>query len=863
MPNAGVSYVITDWTPLPTLSFSGAPEFSFDASVHINVTTAKLWLQQMMDHSKCTYRYTKGRSAGLKRVLFKAEMHCQHQQKMLTSKQKQLGALARCKNAKKSLMHDVRNKKTGCPSKLTLTVKVPTKSDKRAAKRLPFLLTHLTILKISFTHNHPLDSAHVLSFRPISAETKELIFEYFCKGHSVSSAHHWHETKLFLDSDDQLTLADRNNNPTKPDFSRLYDEWRKKEMGSDNGKSMFNQLETEISTYNDANCSNGGKAIMQIFKGVSDSSESELESENDDLPKKKRKKKMKREQPLVVAVCTPLMSRIHQYIQQSSEMIFCDSTSSLDRFNSSLFVLSTSHSTGGLPLSVMITSDEQEDTIQQGLEMVKQVLPAEAFYDIGAKRGPGIIMTDDSSAERNALQHVWPNARLLLCVFHFLQSKWTWLHNSKNQIADTDRQLLMMKTKQLVYAKSESQLISLYSEFQKCKLVKKYPQYLTYIQSHWSCRKEWALCYRTHLLVRGNHTNNYAEAGVRIVKKLIFNRVKAYNIIQMFTFVTECLELYYTRKLLSVAHNRIDCFVSLKYQGINCACIGIDKIQIYDKTEQTYLVESQSERGVRYLVDMSVGVCSCTGGQDGSPCSHQAAIVRHYRVPSINSIPTLSPLIRQEIATIALGTGAIQNHQFYASLHQEKQETKEIIANDTFGGTAWDLVEVDANKSMEEDNNEGNSEPNQTDDIADLTMKIDEFAADIKSRVQDTPLMAQAMKTFLRRYSSITQPGTLVNARLSSALHRFGWTFGGATQSSHGGYFCKGRRIPVNAKSAGRRCRKFKKGKGKVLQGRPKGMKIATSSSVYDMPIRNEPKGKRKHSIQKNIIAGVQNGGKW
>lgn len=89
----------------------------------------------------------------------------------------------------------------------------------------------------------------------------------------------------------------------------------------------------------------------------------------------------------------------------------------------------------------------------------------------------------------------------------------------------------MMKTKQLVYAKSESQLISLYSEFQKCKLAKKYPQYLTYIQSHWGCRKEWALYYHTYLLVRGNHTNNYAEAGVRIVKELNFNRIKAYNII--------------------------------------------------------------------------------------------------------------------------------------------------------------------------------------------------------------------------------------------------------------------------------------------------------------------------------------------
>ena len=113
---------------------------------------------------------------------------------------------------------------------------------------------------------------------------------------------------MFLDSDDQLTLADRSNNPTKSDFSRLYDEWRKKEIGSDNGKSMFNQLETEISAYNVANCSNGGKAIMQIFRGVSDSSESEMESENDELPKKKSKKKMKKEQPMVVAVCTPLMS---------------------------------------------------------------------------------------------------------------------------------------------------------------------------------------------------------------------------------------------------------------------------------------------------------------------------------------------------------------------------------------------------------------------------------------------------------------------------------------------------------------------------------------------------------------------------
>ena len=88
---------------------------------------------------------------------------------------------------------------------------------------------------------------------------------------------------------------------------------------------------------------------------------------------------------MIIAICTPLMSRVHQHVRQAAEMIFCDSTSSLDRFNSSLFILSTSYPAGGLPLAAMITSDEQESTIQQGLEMIKEVIPSDAFYGCGAE----------------------------------------------------------------------------------------------------------------------------------------------------------------------------------------------------------------------------------------------------------------------------------------------------------------------------------------------------------------------------------------------------------------------------------------------------------------------------------------------
>ena len=105
------------------------------------------------------------------------------------------------------------------------------------------------------------------------------------------------------------------------------------------------------------------------------------------------------------------------------------------------------------------------------------------------------------------------------------------------------------------YADTEDQLLHRYHDFQQCEVV---TNFLAHIQAQWHHRREWATCYRMHLLVRGNQTNNYAEAGIEIMKDLVFSR-KSYN--QMFAFITECLELYYTRKLLSVAHNRIDCYV--------------------------------------------------------------------------------------------------------------------------------------------------------------------------------------------------------------------------------------------------------------------------------------------------------------
>jgi hypothetical protein len=44
---------------------------------------------------------------------------------------------------------------------------------------------------------------------------------------------------------------------------------------------------------------------------------------------------------VIVAICTPLMKRIHRYIKHSAEIVFVDAGGSMDRLNMRVFLLMT------------------------------------------------------------------------------------------------------------------------------------------------------------------------------------------------------------------------------------------------------------------------------------------------------------------------------------------------------------------------------------------------------------------------------------------------------------------------------------------------------------------------------------------
>ena len=75
------------------------------------------------------------------------------------------------------------------------------------------------------------------------------------------------------------------------------------------------------------------------------------------------------------------------------------------------------------------------------------------------------LMTDDCTAERNALNRNWPRSKQLQCQFHVLQAFLKWLQTKQN--LKNSRQELINLLKKVVYQKNREKIITDIAEFRK------------------------------------------------------------------------------------------------------------------------------------------------------------------------------------------------------------------------------------------------------------------------------------------------------------------------------------------------------------------------------------------------------------
>ena len=467
--------------------------------------------------SKTNYCITRGSHISGTKILFKTIRHCHHKRKRPTVLQLSKQSNCRTKDFPKK---STRDKKTNCPSTLIRLYPI----DNQKISSHP---NHRCLVDLHYVYNHPVDSGHVLSFRPVADAVKQEYLTLFETGNSAAASRHEYTKQLQLKHDVptlEHILADRSVNPNCQDIQRLFRKWRENHIGPENGEEMFSRLTLEVSEYNKVHANDGGKAFIQRYRSAVrklDANKKELHDQSLQPPTAKMKRPSANI-PFILAIVTPIMARAHHMAQQSGELVYCDSTASLDNLNTAVFILSCSTSAGAIPLGAVMTSREDTETLVSAFMALSNIMPDCAFFGRGKAVGPLTFLTDDCASERKALKLTWPQAQLHRCVFHFLQSMWRWLWSSKSLVSSKDRVSCMLLTKRLVYANSGEALNNIKVEIEQCQLL----QYKKRIEDYWTRKTEWALCLRKNFPTRGNYTKTMLKQALELQKTFYFKELK-------------------------------------------------------------------------------------------------------------------------------------------------------------------------------------------------------------------------------------------------------------------------------------------------------------------------------------------------
>ncbi|RIB20332.1 hypothetical protein C2G38_2179559 [Gigaspora rosea] len=317
------------------------------------------------------------------------------------------------------------------------------------------------------------------------------------------------------------------------------------------------------------------------------------------------------------------------------------------------------------------------------------------------------------------------------------------------------------------------------------------------------------------------------------------------------------MDLYYSRRLLAIAHNKLDSFIALRFRlsGWN---IGLkEDIEVVSFDSMIFKHRSSKNKNIWYLVDMHLGICECN--MMGAPCKHQSSIATHYKICGLNQIPTMSVNSRQHYAYLALGNKC-KGLDFYADLHQMQLDQEFLHSTMKPVNSINDnLVSSESHKNDYNNSNDRGTlsksmslVPLSESDIDDYNndesksdtelhqSSIDElrwFSNDLESLLKegDTALDRSVFKfvKIYKKHRSIQD--THLRPAITSFLETCDWN----TQQVNGNAYQRGgKKIKVQVTAAARRKKGSTHTLNKIPQGRPKENR---NNCTYETEYQEKP----------------------
>ena len=168
-----------------------------------------------------------------------------------------------------------------------------------------------------------------------------------------------------------------------------------------------------------------------------------------------------------------------------------------------------------------------------------------------------------------------------------------------------------------------------------------------YIVKNYISRPEvwtYAERYESRLPTHGNNTSNFIESSFNVLKSSVFNRQKAFNIVELWDKLKTSSDIY-KQKCINIGNGRMN---DLRQKGnkYDLKDVKIKKEDIIQISENSFLVSSQTNENLSYEVNMQSGLCECFKGVNLGPCAHKNAVALHFGVSGFNVLPVLDAGMR-------------------------------------------------------------------------------------------------------------------------------------------------------------------------------------------------------------------------
>ena len=114
-----------------------------------------------------------------------------------------------------------------------------------------------------------------------------------------------------------------------------------------------------------------------------------------------------------------------------------------------------------------------------------------------------------------------------------------------------------------------------------------------------------------------------------ILSVIQFNRLCAFNLTDMLSLVMDRSE-WYVNKTIDAANNRIQMWLKNCHSRyvMKVSSINPEHIIQLRLPAHVYLVPSESDPSISYVVDMESRLCSCPQGRLTGPCKHKDIVAR-------------------------------------------------------------------------------------------------------------------------------------------------------------------------------------------------------------------------------------------